>query len=50
MTEAELMALVEILNRAPVSQAEKLFLQALINRLGAKLPSTHTEKSHETEE
>ena len=33
MTEQEIQALVEILNRAPVTQAERLWLQALIQRV-----------------
>jgi hypothetical protein len=33
MSEEEIKALVEILNRAPVTVAERLWLQALIQRL-----------------
>lgn len=33
MTQQELMALVEILNRCPLTAAERLWLQALITRL-----------------
>lgn len=32
MTEQEIQALVELLNRAPMTQAERLWLQALIQR------------------
>ena len=35
MTEPEIMALVEILSRAPVTQAERHWLQSIINRLMA---------------
>ena len=33
ISQVEILALVEILNRAPTSQAEKLWLQGLINEL-----------------
>jgi len=37
MTLQELQAIVELLNRTPMTQAERLWLQALINREQAKL-------------
>ena len=33
MTKDELIALVELLNRTPMTMAEKLFVQALVNKL-----------------
>jgi hypothetical protein len=40
LTQAELAALVQILNRAPVSAAEKLWLVDILNRLAQTPPST----------
>ena len=37
MTEHEYKALIDILNRAPVSQAEALWLNALLARLAAEI-------------
>jgi hypothetical protein len=37
MTKEELLALVELLNRTPMTQAEKLWLQSVLNRELAKL-------------
>jgi hypothetical protein len=39
MTLQEWQALIELLNRAPITQAEKLWLQELIDREIAKLKS-----------
>ncbi len=48
MNEEELKALVEILNRAPVSQAERFWLQGIVSRLVAALPEKQIGKSHES--
>jgi hypothetical protein len=36
MTQAELAAMVELLNRIPMTAAEKLWCQALVERLAAE--------------
>lgn len=40
MTEDELLALVELLRRAPATQAEQLWVQALVSRLMSEIKAT----------
>ena len=42
MTEQEIQALVELLNRTPLSQAERLWLQTLIKRETEKARAVKT--------
>lgn len=47
MTQQELAALVEILNRAPVSAAERLWLQMLITRFEREIKEN--DKPHQAQ-
>lgn len=38
MSKAELLAMIELLNRCPMTQAERLWAQEVINRELAKFP------------
>jgi hypothetical protein len=47
LTEQELMALVQLLNRTPMSQAELMWVQTLFNRLRAAIAAQRQNKENE---
>lgn len=48
MTEIELQALLDLLNRTPMTRAEQLWLQALVNRLMAEIKARANEEQEMT--
>ena len=50
MTQQELNALVEILNRCPMTQAERLWLAGLVQRIEKEIAAVPTEADISVEE